>query len=144
MTFDIGSFVAAQPTMMKVLAAVEALALPDCWVGAGFVRNPVWDALHGFPWSASYTDIDVVYFDAADIDPKRDDVIEAEQRLRSPTYLGRSKIRPGCISKTAMRHIGILPMRCAIGRRPAPPLPSGRPAFGSSFLRRSGSTICSE
>jgi uncharacterized protein len=40
--------------------------------------------MHGLPWSASYTDIDVVYFDAADIDPKRDDVIEAELRVAVP------------------------------------------------------------
>jgi len=31
---------------------VEALRLPDSWVGAGFVRNPVWAALHGRSWSA--------------------------------------------------------------------------------------------
>lgn len=69
---DIRSFVADQPAMMKVLAAVETLALPDCWIGTGFVRNPVWDALHGRPWSASYTDVDLVYFDAADFDPERE------------------------------------------------------------------------
>jgi uncharacterized protein len=69
---DIIGFIAAQPAIVDVLRAVEALRLPDCWVGAGFVRNPIWDALHGFPWSASYTDIDVVYFDAAAIDPERD------------------------------------------------------------------------
>jgi uncharacterized protein len=84
MSFDISSFVATQPAMMKVLEVVAALNLPDCWVGAGFVRNPVWDALHGRPWSPSYTDIDVVYFDAADIGPKRDEVIEAELRVTSP------------------------------------------------------------
>ncbi|HVT28225.1 MAG TPA: nucleotidyltransferase family protein [Lacipirellulaceae bacterium] len=60
-----------------MLAAVGTLALPDCWIGAGFVRNPIWDALHGFAWSATDTDIDVVYFDAGDIDPKRDGAIEA-------------------------------------------------------------------
>ena len=84
-TFDIRTFVAAQPVMMTALAAVERLALPDCWVGAGFVRNPVWDALHGYPWSASYTDIDVVYFDPANIDPKYDDVIEAELAVAIPS-----------------------------------------------------------
>jgi hypothetical protein len=70
--------------MIKVLTAVEKLGLPDCWVAAGFVRNPVWDALHGFPWSASYTDIDVVYFDPLNIDPKHDDVIEAELAVAIP------------------------------------------------------------
>ena len=51
--FDIAAFIAAQPAMMDLLRAVEALNLPDGWIGAGFVRNPVWDALRGFPWSAS-------------------------------------------------------------------------------------------
>jgi len=82
--FDIPIFVAAQPTMMTVLMSAEKLGLSDCWVGAGFVRNPVWDALHGRPWSASYTDIDVAYFDPADIDPKRDEVIEAELAVVIP------------------------------------------------------------
>jgi uncharacterized protein len=47
---DICRFIERQPEMMQVLGVTEALGLPDCWVGAGFVRNPVWDALHGFPW----------------------------------------------------------------------------------------------
>jgi uncharacterized protein len=38
----------------------------------------------GSPGSASYTDIDVVYFDASNIDPKYDEVIEAELRVALP------------------------------------------------------------
>ena len=30
-----------------LLRAVAALALPDCWIAAGFVRNAVWDHLAG-------------------------------------------------------------------------------------------------
>lgn len=30
-----------------LLDIVRSLALPDCWIGAGFVRNAVWDHLHG-------------------------------------------------------------------------------------------------
>ncbi|WRQ77412.1 nucleotidyltransferase family protein [Pseudomonas saxonica] len=26
---------------------VRSLNLPDCWIGAGFLRNAVWDYLHG-------------------------------------------------------------------------------------------------
>jgi hypothetical protein len=82
---DITAFIRKQPAMMEILGAVEALTLPDCWVGAGFVRNPVWDALHGLPWSASYTDIDVVYFDAADLDPELDRQIETRLAGLFPT-----------------------------------------------------------
>ncbi len=81
---DIAAFIATRPAMVEILRAVEALSLPDCWVGAGFVRNPIWDALHGFPWSASYTDIDVVYFDAADLDPERDRQIETHLAISVP------------------------------------------------------------
>jgi hypothetical protein len=67
---DIIGLVARQPTMMLALKAVEALNLPDCWIGAGFIRNAVWDALHGRPWCASYGD--VVYFDTGNAGPERD------------------------------------------------------------------------
>lgn len=70
--------------MMSILRRVEALYLPDCWVGAGFVRNTIWDALHDRPWSPSYGDIDVVYFDAAHLAADRDARIEAELRAAQP------------------------------------------------------------
>ena len=73
---DILSFIAREPQMMRTLAAVDRLALPDCWIGAGFVRNAVWDALHGQA-AARREDIDVVWFDAADASPARDVAIEA-------------------------------------------------------------------
>jgi hypothetical protein len=51
---------------MDVLRALESLNLPDWLVGAGFVRNPIWDVLHGQNPS-EVTDIDVAYFDASDL-----------------------------------------------------------------------------
>jgi hypothetical protein len=50
---DIAAFIARQPPMMRVLRAVAAQRLPDGWVGAGFIRNAVWDALHGVPSPAT-------------------------------------------------------------------------------------------
>ncbi|HEY0525613.1 MAG TPA: nucleotidyltransferase family protein [Stellaceae bacterium] len=65
--------------MMRLLAAVERLRLPDAWIGAGFVRNAVWDALHGRRIDCtSLGDVDVVFFDPADARPEREAVIEAE------------------------------------------------------------------
>jgi len=54
------------PWRMDVLRAVRSLNLPDWLIGAGFIRNPVWDALHGFNKQTPITDIDVVYFDPND------------------------------------------------------------------------------
>lgn len=52
----------ADAQRMKVLRAVASLELPDCYVAAGFVRNMVWDHLHGFE-ATPLNDIDVVFFD---------------------------------------------------------------------------------
>jgi len=47
---------------MQLLQAVQALQLPDCFIAAGFVRNLVWDHLHGYT-PTSLNDVDVVYYD---------------------------------------------------------------------------------
>lgn len=69
--------------MLALLDAVAALGLPDCWIGAGFVRNAVWDALHGrVPGPCS--DIDVVWFDPVDARAERDAAIAAGLRAAHP------------------------------------------------------------
>lgn len=52
---------------MEVLTAVQSLNLPDWLIGAGFVRNPVWDSLHNLEKQTPITDIDVAYFDPNDL-----------------------------------------------------------------------------
>jgi len=49
----------------EILRSVESMGLADCWVGAGFVRNAVWDHLHGYAESTPLNDIDVAYYDAS-------------------------------------------------------------------------------
>ena len=50
--------------MMNVLNEAEKLNLPDWMIGAGFLRNKVWDKLHNFKKEIADTnDIDLVYFD---------------------------------------------------------------------------------
>ncbi len=60
---DILALVAADGWMMAALEAVAGLGLPDCWIGAGFLRGAVWDRLHGYAERTPLDDIDVVYFD---------------------------------------------------------------------------------
>ena len=55
------------PWRMDVLQAVRSLRLPDWLIGAGFVRNPVWDYLHEYDKPTPITDIDVAYFDPTDL-----------------------------------------------------------------------------
>ena len=48
--------------MMNVLKTVKQQNLNDCWVGAGFVRNKVWDIKHHLERSP-LNDIDVIFYD---------------------------------------------------------------------------------
>lgn len=63
---------------MRALEAVRTLGLPSCWIAAGFVRNHVWDLLHGYARMTPLNDIDVVYFDAAN----QNEDFEKEQERR--------------------------------------------------------------
>jgi hypothetical protein len=75
---------AGAPWRRAALEAVAALGLPDGWIGAGFLRAPVWDALHGHAKETPLDDIDVVYFDPACLDPAADARAEARLRALAP------------------------------------------------------------
>lgn len=68
----------ADPWRMEALACARGLALPDWGIGAGFVRNAVWDRLHGFSQPTPLADIDLLYFDLSDLSPDREKVCEAK------------------------------------------------------------------
>lgn len=79
------AFVAGTPALRDPLAAVAALALPDAWIGAGFVRNALWDALHGLPFGTNPPgDVDMVWFDPARATPAEDAAVEAQLRAAHP------------------------------------------------------------
>lgn len=61
---DVLAIIEKDQKRMAVLQAVSKVNPPDWWVGAGFVRNAVWDALHGYTESTPLNDVDVVYFRA--------------------------------------------------------------------------------
>src|SRR3982750_1792949 len=75
----IADIIAQDPVGMKQLRAARTLALPDWCIAAGFVRNRVWDHLHGVVPARLPVDIDVIYFDAADVSRERE--AEFERRL---------------------------------------------------------------
>lgn len=45
---QIAALIEQDPLRTKILECVAQLDLPQCYVAAGFVRNLVWDHLHGF------------------------------------------------------------------------------------------------
>lgn len=66
-------FVRGRPVMMRRLEAVAAHGPAGAWIGAGFLRNAVWDARTGRDpdtWPAA--DLDVVYFDSGGASAARD------------------------------------------------------------------------
>lgn len=63
--------------VMETLAIVKELQLNDCWVGAGLIRNAVWDSLHQIK-TTKRNDIDVVFFDVTTFSEKLEKEIEAK------------------------------------------------------------------
>lgn len=69
--------------MIDVLEIVRNLKLNDCWIGAGFVRNKIWDEKHGKD-RTELNDIDVIYFDKSNATKKYDSQIEEKLRNINP------------------------------------------------------------
>lgn len=66
---NIIDLICADKFRMDLLAVVASLNLPDCYIAAGFVRNLVWDYLHGFQPTA-LNDVDVLYFSKSAINER--------------------------------------------------------------------------
>ncbi len=69
--------------MMDVLKNVRDLKLNDSWIGAGFVRNKVWDVIHKKN-RTELNDIDVIYFDKLNTAREHDLGIEDKLRIINP------------------------------------------------------------
>src|SRR6185312_916159 len=80
----IASIIAQDPVGMKQLRAVRSLALPDWCIAAGFVRNRVWDHLHGIAPPRPPADIDVLYYDASDLSKAPEQAYESRLNALSP------------------------------------------------------------
>jgi hypothetical protein len=105
---------------MRALAAARTVGAPDWLIAAGAVRTAVWDRLHGFapppaagaaspaatgaasPAAAgpraiaprppaSLADIDLIFFDPADLSSARDAAVEAALRTAAPDLPWQAK-----------------------------------------------------
>lgn len=72
------------PVRVNALKCVSQLGLPQCYIAAGFVRNLVWDALHGFQVATPLNDADVIYFAPDERDPNAYLYYEAQLKQVMP------------------------------------------------------------
>lgn len=72
------------PWLYRALVAARSLDLPEWCIGAGAVRNAVWDALHDYRVCTRPADIDVAYFDPGDISEEHDDALQRQLALLEP------------------------------------------------------------
>lgn len=69
--------------MMRVLTAAEELGLPDWWIGAGFLRNKIWNYMEGKA-SEQTRDVDLVYFNSHDATQEVDWAYDKDMNQRFP------------------------------------------------------------
>lgn len=83
---------------MQALRLAQQCRLPDWCLAAGFVRNLVWDRLHGKVSATPFNDIDLIYYDF-------DNAEEAED-IRHEAYLRATSSLPWSVKNQARMHLG--------------------------------------
>nr|WP_298934286.1 nucleotidyltransferase family protein [uncultured Ramlibacter sp.] len=62
---------------MTALRAVQGMRVEEWCIGAGAVRNLVWDHLHAYSVPSKLPDVDVAHFNAQDLSLETDEVLQA-------------------------------------------------------------------
>lgn len=74
------AIVRAHPVLSAVLDRFAAVGLPDAWLVAGAIAQGVWNAATGRAPTYGLKDIDIVYFDGADLSAESEAMHEARLR----------------------------------------------------------------
>ncbi|MBT2245846.1 nucleotidyltransferase family protein [Sphingobium sp. BHU LFT2] len=72
------AIMAASPLVSTILERWSSINLPDCWLSGSAIAQTAWNAAFGLPPEHGLADIDLVYFDDADLSEER----EARQAAR--------------------------------------------------------------
>jgi hypothetical protein len=80
------AFVARSNIVMRALEAARSLNLRSWCIGAGAIRNLVWDNLHGFKTETMPEDIDLVFHDASDLSSERERLLEKALAQAEPAF----------------------------------------------------------
>ncbi|WP_346779418.1 nucleotidyltransferase family protein [Paenibacillus brevis] len=71
------ALILGQQEMIADLQAVASLQLPQGRIAAGYIRNFVWDILHGYSERTPLLDVDVIYYDPDCLDEEAEKEIDA-------------------------------------------------------------------
>lgn len=85
------------PYRMTALRAASSLGLNDWCLAGGFVRNLVWDHLHGYERSTPLNDLDLIYFDSLAVEKELDEKLEL--------LLTRQTLQPWSVKNQARMHV---------------------------------------
>jgi hypothetical protein len=78
-------FIEDRAHLRAALTTLAAHGPPGAWIGAGLLRNAVWDRVSGGdPAALPPADLDVVFHDPGDATPARDAAAEARLRAAAP------------------------------------------------------------
>lgn len=80
----LASVLRQSPLLTEALRTAREVDAPDWLVGAGAIRDAVWDGAHGRPPAEAPRDIDLGFFDPADLSPERDHEVETALCGRAP------------------------------------------------------------
>jgi hypothetical protein len=70
--------------LMAALRAARAVEPPDWLIGAGVIRDLVWDHLHGFDRTRRPKDVDLVFFDPGSLGSDRERSVLREVTAEAP------------------------------------------------------------
>lgn len=70
--------------LMQALRAVRTLGLESWCIGAGAIRNLVWDVLSGHERPSALADVDVAFFDPHDLSSERDAALQRQLQAHLP------------------------------------------------------------
>jgi hypothetical protein len=110
---DIIHLVERDEWMMSVLRTARTLNLPDWMIGAGFIRNKIWDHLHGYTERTPLADIDFIYFDLTNLAEEQEKIYDARLReILNTQWSTKNQARmsvlnkeePYCSSEDALAH----------------------------------------
>ncbi|WP_258279660.1 nucleotidyltransferase family protein [Paenibacillus sp. SC116] len=76
----------AKSHLLRDLALVKQLELPHWCIAAGYVRNAVWDYMHGYTVPTSLNDVDVLYYDPEHLCEDTEKRYEAVLRAQVSDY----------------------------------------------------------
>lgn len=78
----LGEVLLASNLIGEALDTLRSLSLPDAYLGAGAVVQTVWNAAHDYEPHHAIRDLDVVYFDSANLTATGEEAVEASVRDR--------------------------------------------------------------